>query len=117
MMDFMMLRVNTASDIWRLMAQTSIQVRGIAKPVCSGRALTLSMASRGSCLLIRKSQLTVRPLILANLLAAGRCKRLLQHCTVAQLSLPCDCGPGPQQLCRPHIQVRCRLDMSLWQTL
>ena len=25
-MDFMMLRVNTASDIWRLMAQTAIQV-------------------------------------------------------------------------------------------
>ena len=35
MMDFMMLRVNTASDIWRLMAQTAIQV--CRRVVCSTR--------------------------------------------------------------------------------
>lgn len=42
MMDFMMLRVNTASDIWRLMAQTAIQVCG--RGTCSILSLFLSGA-------------------------------------------------------------------------
>lgn len=38
-MDFLMLRVNTASDIWRLMAQTAIQVQqhGELRAACRRR--------------------------------------------------------------------------------
>lgn len=52
-MDFLMLRVNTASDIWRLMAQTAIQP-GVANVYCSvvqqsrGTA-SLAIADQSTC--------------------------------------------------------------------
>lgn len=52
-MDFLMLRVNTASDIWRLMAQTAIQP-GVANIYCSvvqqsrGTA-SLAIADQSTC--------------------------------------------------------------------
>ena len=45
-MDFLMLRVNTASDIWRLMAQTAIQP-GVANVYCA-----VVQQSRGSASLM-----------------------------------------------------------------
>jgi hypothetical protein len=54
-------------------------------------------------------------LIQATLLsAAGRGQRVLQHRpAVARLRLAGHRRPGAQQLCRPHIQVRCWASVHL----